>query len=67
MFEVSKICILGFLAKECFKKVVEVDKAMRNYLFLFNEVMLISIKYLLEEDKLMEAKEAKISFAWSVR
>ena len=67
MFAVSKVCMLGFLAKEFFTKVVDVDNHMKYYLFVFNEIVLISIKYLMEENMFLEAREAKFSFAWSVR
>lgn len=67
LFEVSKICVLGFLAKEFFTKVVEVDNHLKHYLFVFNELILIGMKYLLEEEMFVEAREAKFSFAWSVR
>ena len=67
LFEVSKICVLGFLAKEVFTKVVEVDTLIKTYLYVFNQIVLISIKFLMEENMFLEAREAKFSFAWSVR
>ena len=59
--------MLAFLVKELFTKVVEVDVQRIHYLFVFNELILITLKYLMEENMFLEAREAKFSFAWSVR
>lgn len=46
IFEVSKVCVLGFLAKEFFTKIVEVNKELNEYLYVLNEIILVSITFL---------------------